>query len=291
MERASGKAVSKVILCGEHFVVHGCPALAAPLPHLTLQVDLMEAGESNLDDPLVDHALEVCQKHMAGPGRGLALYISSEIPLASGLGSSAALSVALARAYSHFMGTSLEAEQIYEISMEIEARAHGKPSGIDSTVVTYERPIRFVKGVGLTFLKTAQKVGMVVVDSREPSHTRKMVEGVWKFKEENPDTFASLFDRACTLVEEFHRSLKEGDVPSIGKLARENHQLLRLVGVHSEGTDRAAEAIEKAGARGAKMSGGGGGGVVLGFVEVERLFELEENLKGSEFSVLTTGVV
>jgi mevalonate kinase len=65
------------------------------------------------------------------------LRITSTIPVASGLGSGAAVSVAIIRALSAFLGHPLRDEQVSALAFEVEKLHHGTPSGIDNTVITY----------------------------------------------------------------------------------------------------------------------------------------------------------
>src|SRR5512135_2751321 len=153
----------KIILFGEHAVVYGRPALAVP-------VTQVQACATVTDRPNGGVWIEAPDIKLASELSGLApdqplaavinslfavlritqlpactIRIESTIPVASGLGSGAAVSVAILRALSAFIGRPLPEEQVNQLAFEIEKLHHGNPSGIDNSVVTYARPVYFIK--------------------------------------------------------------------------------------------------------------------------------------------------
>lgn len=288
MAAISQRAVSKAILAGEHFVVHGSPALAIPIFDLYLDCSLLPNQPHSHENSLIQQGWEICRKHLGHlPGKW-GIQIESKIPLASGMGSSAALSVALARAYGQALGKKLTPQEVFEISMELEKIAHGKPSGIDSTVITYEKPLYFRKNKPPRFFEGSKKVGIIILDTHSPSSTRETVSRVQEFRNHNSSRFDQIAQKANEVVEEFFQALIEGDLPNLASLALENHNLLKEIGVYSSITDQAQEAALKAGAKGAKMSGGGGGGIVLAFSEPDQMDAIKNRLKETPFTPLVS---
>ncbi|MDH3944376.1 MAG: mevalonate kinase, partial [Anaerolineae bacterium] len=167
MPAISASAPGKIILCGEHAVVYDRAAIAVPVtqvsakaiatPNITGEPGSVHitAPEIDLDSPLaelpIDDAIaKAVSETLAALGieesPAFNLRVTSSIPLAAGLGSGAAVSVAVIRAVAAFNGRRLDDEQVSELAYEVEKIHHGTPSGIDNSVVTYARPVCFRRG-------------------------------------------------------------------------------------------------------------------------------------------------
>ena len=166
MPSFTASAPGKVILFGEHAVVYGQPAIAIPVTQLRARATLTpkisgEPGELRILAP--DVGLDSLWEHLTpdNPIRAAVtevksalgidhipaciIKVTSTVPIASGLGSGAAVSVAVIRALSGFLGNPLPDEQVSALAFEVEKIHHGTPSGIDNTVVTYAQPVYFVQ--------------------------------------------------------------------------------------------------------------------------------------------------
>ena len=150
-----GSGYGKVILFNEHFVVHGVPALALPLPALstiaTIDADdehngirLVTEAHSSLT-PLARQMLGRALERLPVPRGAWCVNVHSTNPIGHGLGSSASFAVALLRALARAGKHALSLEQVNEHALALEQLVHGNPSGIDNTVITYERPVWFVR--------------------------------------------------------------------------------------------------------------------------------------------------
>lgn len=276
----SSSAPGKIILFGEHAVVYGRPALAVPVSQVraTATVHPTQAGiwihapQVNLQEELSrlapDHPLAVTVRSVFSalaiatppPFR---LHIESDIPVAAGLGSGAAVSVAVLRALSAFLGRPLEDEAVNAMAYEIEKLYHGTPSGIDNTVVTYAQPVYFVKGKPVERLRVGKPFTLIIGDSGVPALTRDSVAAVRRLWESAPHRYDRLFDRIASLVQAARRAIESGDVLTLGPLMNENHAHLQALTVSSPELDRLTEAARAAGALGAKLSGGGRGGNII----------------------------
>lgn len=289
-------ACAKVILCGEHAVVYGRPAIALPLSHLRararlepsdqpfriIAADLHRAytAEDDADHALMRLAAATLDFARAGggPQAGLSLLplraqltLTSDIPAAAHLGSSAAVSVAVARAVAAWAGRELTPAEASALAFEAEKMHHGTPSGIDNTVVAWEQPVWFVRASGEPASGAAQiepiaipaLPHLVIADTGLSTPTRIPVGDVRRGWESNPVVYEQLFDRIAGVVSASRQALLAGDWERLGRLMDDNHALLCDLGVSCAELDALCETARKAGALGAKLSGGGRGGNMI----------------------------
>lgn len=302
-------APAKLILCGEHAVVYGRPAIALPLAGIRARAaiaagrpgggivitarDLGRRWRAS-DDPgsplseLIANVLAYLQKcppthspvQMLTPSPDMKITIRSAIPIASGMGSGAAVATALVRAMAHHFGRELPPAEVSALVYASEQRFHGTPSGIDNTVIAYEQPIFFSRQAALFGVSSvsapviepiavASPFTLLIGDTGVRSPTRAPVGEVRRRWQDEPNRYEALFDEVGALVARIRNLLGRGDMPSLGPLLNENHALLQAIGVSSPDLDALVVAAREAGALGAKLSGAGWGGVMLALVAPE----------------------
>lgn len=300
MRATSSTAPGKIILFGEHAVVYGQPAIAVPVTHVRAEarIEPTRGGDSarilapgvGLDTRVEDlprsHPLTVALRGvLSACGIGelppFTLTIQSTIPVAGGMGSGAAVSVAVIRAVSAFLGHPLPDEQVNALAYEVEKLHHGTPSGIDNTVITYARPVYFVRGQPIETFTVPTPFTIVIADTGVPSSTAITVGNVRKGWQADPDRFNPWFERVGQLVRAARHAIESGAPRTLGPLMDENHALLQQMGVSSPELDRLVEAARGAGALGAKLSGGGGGGNMIALVEAESAEKVAEALRNA----------
>lgn len=283
-------APGKVILFGEHAVVYGRPAIAVPVTQVQVKASIMadplgppgrvhiqapdiqlerDLAELPLDDPIALAVQGVMHALVIGHLPALKLRISSTIPVAAGLGSGAAVSVAILRALSAFLGHPLPDEIVSALAFEVEKKHHGTPSGIDNTVVTYARPIFFTRGQPFEILPPAETITLIIADSGIKSPTHLAVAAVKEAWQADPHHFDALFDDIGQVSQQARQLITEGPVRELGPLMTENHHILQQVGVSSAELDFLVDAALQAGAAGAKLSGGGRGGNMIALATLE----------------------
>ena len=291
MPALSIKSPGKTILFGEHAVVHGQPAIAVPLNSIQLKINILarpdwpdhsvriynkDTSESTLlsklaDDHPIRAGLRIILDHLnIEKIPSSELTISSTIPIASGLGSSAALANALVRCISQFLGFKLSDQKVNDLAFEIEKIQHGSPSGIDNTVVTYGRPIYFVKGQAVEFLSLSEPLTLILADSGSRSLTRETVAQVGERLASQPDVIQPIFARMGEIAREAKNELQAGKLEHIGQLMTENHQLLAQLGVSLSSLDLLVQTALGAGAWGAKLCGSGRGGFMVAIADPAR---------------------
>jgi len=311
MRAVTASAPGKIILFGEHAVVHGQPAIAVPLAAVqaTASVEpappgsglLIEApavgGALRLPDaapgPLYDalgYPAELVLDALRLPPPDLRLAVRSTIPIAAGLGSGAALAAAIMRALAQACERPLPDDVLNALVYEVERRHHGNPSGIDNTVIVYETPVYFVRGAPVETFRIARPFTLVVADTGVSSPTRAAVADVDALYRAQPDRIEAIFARIGALTNEARAALERGAVEALGPLLDENHALLQTLSVSSDRLDALCEAARAGGAWGAKLSGSGRGGNIIALAPPERAPALADILRraGAVRALVTT---
>ena len=272
-EQVSGDACGKAILTGEHFVLYGTPALAVPLIEMRTRVRLNLSGQSDLTLSSGGQVLENenAREMVRRAFRLLGceplghIDIDSDIPLGCGLGSSAALGVALVRGLANHTGQALETSRVNELAFELEKVAHGNPSGVDNTVVTYERGVWFQRGLEPVPLGI-QPMTLLIGDTGVRGDTAEAIKAVARWKALNENLFQEMLDTGNREVLELKKALKSGLWAQAGAWLKSAHERLREVGVSHPSLEHLRHAALEAGAYGAKLTGAGQGGCVLALV-------------------------
>jgi mevalonate kinase len=285
------KACGKIILTGEHAVVYGKPGIALPLKRFYTMAVLSgaESFSFSTDRELSDdESLKMKQVfdllfEKLSIDKNIHVEIESNIP-SGGLGSSASLSVALAKAFLNHAGQSFE--KVNELAFELEKIFHGSPSGIDNTVVAYEQPVYF-KNMNVELLEI-KPIYLVIANTGRKSNTKEAVELVRQKKEEEPEKYNKIFDDIEEIVDESRQCLETGDMKKLGSLLTKNHELLKEIGVSNPELDRLVGISLKAGALGAKLAGAGMGGNIIALVDRREKVEsaLKEYAKDVYFVVV-----
>jgi mevalonate kinase len=279
-----GSAAAKIILFGEHAVVYGQPAVAIPIQDVrasaAISIDasasspIIEAkdlkvetifGAVSYPDSIahIIKAIELInEKIVKLPKSGWRLTIWSRIPIGRGLGSSAAISIAIIRASTKAMMKVISPRELIKYSFELEKIHHGTPSGIDNTVISLEKPILFRKDREPSAIHAASMF-FVVGDTGISKKTADVVAQVAEAKEKNPEQYNRIFDQIGQIARQGSLALKDGDVKKIGKLMGENQILLQRINVSSPELENLIDAAKAKGALGAKLCGAGKGGCMV----------------------------
>lgn len=257
------RAPGKVILAGEHFVVHGAPALAVPVSrHVQVEV-IRTPGEWRVADEAMA-SVRGMLRCLGEEPESLTVRIDATLPFGSGLGGSAALAVALVRATGED-----DVERVRAQAHELEKLAHGMPSGIDDTVAAYNKPVRYVRGGAPEVVDVPDGLPLWIGLTPSGASTLEAVANVQRLSETRPEFFSALLGEAIELVDAAQISLRHGDWRRLGALMRRNHDLLVDIGVSTPLLNELVDAAMAAGAHGAKLTGGGLGGAMLALAPAE----------------------
>ena len=295
---ATASAPGKVILFGEHFVVHGEPAIVCAI-NMRVYVkvrannegffylkskDLRASGTFKEDvfipeeggveasvklEPIKLAAERTLQK--LNQSIGLSIEVRSELPVAAGLGSSAAVASATAAAVNHLFGDTLTKEDISQISLEAERLIHGKPSGIDPAITTFGGILLFSMKEGFKKIPVKGELPLVIGDVGVERSTGKMVTIVNEVLRRYPHITGNIFKVGRLIVQEAVEALETSDLYRLGELMNINHGLLSAIGVSHEKIEKLVYAARKFGALGSKLTGAGGGGCMIALTVPEKI--------------------
>jgi mevalonate kinase len=222
--------------------------------------------------------------------------LGGNLPGFSGLGASAASSVAIARAIAQEFGLELSDEKINEIAYEAEKAYAGTPSGIDNTAATYGGLMWFKRNLSggtntIEKISIRKPVEIVIGSTGIVANTKAMVEGVAERKKKNPEKYGKLFKQAEELAFTAKKALREFDLKKVGELMNENHRLLQEIDVSCKELDYLVDLARKQGALGAKLTGGGGGGCMTALTPTSALQEtVAEAIEKAGYEVLRTKI-
>lgn len=304
----SASAPAKVILFGEHAVVYNQPALAVPVSSLRATAEVVAQTAAGTGTLVLTMDLDTQDKVTqinAAFSRTIALVeqalklnsldfevrIVSQIPIASGLGSGAAVTAALARVLAMACGRSFDSARLNDLVYEVEKLHHGTPSGIDNTVIVYEKPVYFVRNQPLEILSISVPFELVIADTGQSALTHVAVGDVRKLFEKEPAHIGSIVEAVGDIARTAREKIRAGETAALGQLMVQNHALLRELTVSSPILDRLVQAALDAGALGAKLSGGGRGGNMIALVTAETRETVSEALiEAGAARVFTTTV-
>ena len=300
-------APGKIILFGEHAVVYGRPALAVPVTQVHTDVEVLDVARAGIwinapdvdlhtelnmlpsDHPIAAVIHNFLFLSRVSPFPSLEINISSTIPVAAGLGSGAAVTVALVRALSSHLNFPMNEEEINAFAYEIERIHHGTPSGIDNTVVTFARPVYFTKGQPMEIFRVGSPFMIVIGDTGIPAPTKESVGDVKKLWEADSQKWERIFDGVGAIVRAARQAIERGNLSELGKLMNQNHALLQEMTVSSPALDQLVSVARTVGALGAKMSGGGRGGNMIALVTPDLAESVSRSLlqAGARNTILT----
>jgi mevalonate kinase len=250
---ATWSAPGKVFLFGEHAVVYGRPGLAMAIQHRVSVTVRRKRRPGQVKSPYINECL-------GAMGVRATVYVRSQLPSSSGLGSSAAVTVATLSAINEEFGKGLTREDVARQAFEIEKKVQkGRASATDTYVSSFG---------GVVLIEGAEKkrlppmnLPLVVGNSRVSHNTSQMVEMVAREKERNPAIVNPILDAIGAVTRE--GLLQLHDLRALGILMNTNHALLDALGVGHPALTRLVLAARSAGAFGAKITGAGGGGCMI----------------------------
>ena len=287
--KSIASAPGKIILFGEHFVVHGTPAILAAIDKRvtvtstftenktlkinsqlgTLEVPISSSHEEAKSEfkPFIYLANKMINSHQ--DVNGLEITIDSDIHIGVGLGSSSACCIA-ATASIFGLFKEISSEEILKMSIEAEKTIFPDTSGADCTVCAYGGIIEYDKINGSKKNTDASNLNLLIANSMIPHSTKRSVGKVSKFKEGDEDRFSQLCVLETKLIDEVNLALKNKDLITLGLKMSENQKYLEEIQVSNDTLRYMISSLKEI-SLGAKITGAGDGGCIIALVKDENL--------------------
>jgi mevalonate kinase len=252
--------------------VYGRPALAVPVIQVHVDVEVLDSPRAGIfihapgidlhaelntlpvDHPIGSVILKLLSPPFSSPhfleetmGDQRIEINTSTIPVASGLGSGAAVSVALIRSLSSFLSQPVSDDEVNTLTYETEKLHHGTPSGIDNTVITYAKPVYFTKGRPVETFRVGKPFTIVIGDTGIAALTKESVSDVRRLWLKDTVSFEGLFNEVAQIALIARRSIESGRPELLGDLMDHNHSLLQAMTVSSPELDNLVQAACDAG--------------------------------------------
>lgn len=292
---AIGTAQSKLILVGEHAVVHGQPAIAIPFPLIGVESIVERViGNVYLDSSLYQGPVESAPKSLGGvvntikqtlkilkiPYRDLLIRIKSSIPPGKGLGSSASVAIAIVKSLFMYSNEKYTKEQLLQLANISETFAHGAPSGIDPLTITSQNPVWYKKEEPIDYITPSGEFFFVVADSGRMADTKTAVQTVTELIKQAPKKVSRKIERIGDITYQAREALEKSSKQLLGYLLDEAQNELEAIGVSDSSLNKLIKFAREQGALGAKLTGGGNGGCIIALARNEiHSLQLSEKLK------------
>ncbi|MCQ2972066.1 MAG: mevalonate kinase [archaeon] len=309
--KAIASAPAKTILFGEHSVVYNEPAIAGALDkRATVKIETAKSDETILKSYDLDFEAILDTKHKnyklirGTPGiiryilevfnrvhdhSSIEMTLSIETPIGSGLGSSAAVTVATLAAIYRYHNIRFNKKSLAHDAHQIEEAVQGIASPLDTMVCTYGGLVYLSRKKKVEHFKTNIKAPFVIGYTNKYGNTGKMVKDVRNLKNRNPKIAGSIISSMGNLTNYAKQAILAGDIKQIGELMNINHGFLDSLGVNTPELSRMVYAARSAGAYGSKITGAGGGGSIIALApgcvnDVAEAISKEDNVLKTNFS-------
>jgi mevalonate kinase len=297
-------APGKLMLFGEHAVVHGRPCIVTAVDQrIHVEAKKNGANELNVNAPQLGiqnyhkTVAELCNQEMPkqvsfieavvkifhqryGLEQGLDITTHSEFSHTYGFGSSSGVTIATTKALSELYKISLTEKEIFDLGYKAVLNIQRVGSGFDLAAALWGKILFYKRGAAVVEKMDVDKLPLVVCYSGIKADTPTLVEQVNELKRKRPRKIKNIFDRIEAITLKAKKSIKAKDWPEVGRLMQQNQTLLEEIGVSTYRLENLITTAENAGAWGAKLSGAGGGDCIIALCPEEKKQQVEISLRG-----------
>ncbi|MBC1349917.1 mevalonate kinase [Listeria welshimeri] len=284
---ATGIGTAKMILCGEHAVVYGEPAISVPFTQAVVTTNVETSTKTRFSSAFFTGDLEDMPDFLAGikalvidvlneigKGECVSIHVTSGVPIGRGLGSSAAVATSIARGLYKYFNQKLDSKKLLAIVNDAEKIAHGNASGVDAITVVSEKPVWYERDRKLEIMHFPKKITFVVADTGVPSETRDAVKDVQVLYKENQAEIGKIIQQLGDISREIKHHLEgDADTLKIGAAMNRAQSYLETLTVSDSSLEKLIKVARNSGADGAKLTGGGRGGCIIAVAKNQEIAE------------------
>ncbi|MBC1515352.1 mevalonate kinase [Listeria immobilis] len=284
---ATGIGTAKMILCGEHAVVYGEPAISVPFTQAVVTTNVEASIKTKFSSAFFSGDLEDMPDFLLGikalvvdvlkeigQGENVSIHVTSGVPIGRGLGSSAAVATSIARGLYKYFKRELESKKLLSIVNTAEKIAHGNASGVDAITVVSEKPVWYERDRKLEIMHFSKKITFVVADTGVPSETRAAVADVQKLYQKNQAEIDQIIRTLGNISREIKTYLEgNADTIKIGDAMNRAQNYLETLTVSDSSLENLIKVARNNGADGAKLTGGGRGGCIIAVAKNQEIAE------------------
>ncbi len=210
------------------------------------------------------------------PSTGFDLDTDSEAPAGAGISGSSSLIISIASALNRLTGAGYPIEKIREISQNIESQIIRVPTGYQDYYPAMYGGVSAIEGDPAGIRRKPIAVDLddfnqriVLAYTGEPRNSGINNWEVMKAHIDGDRAVHRNFDRIAAIARAMRAALEAGDWDGVARLLRQEwaHRRENAPGITTPLIDCLVRATRRAGARGAKVCGAGGGGCVFFLVE------------------------
>ena len=200
------------------------------------------------------------------------------LPVGSGLGSSAAVTVATIAALHDYHNMPFTRETLAEEAHKVEEDVQGIASPLDTLVSTYGGLVYLSREKRIVRFDNHLNAPFVIGFTNKYGNTGKMVRDVKSLKTRYPELVDPIIDTMGKIANEARIAILKEDIERIADLMNLNQGFLDSLGVNTYELSRMIYAARNSGALASKITGSGGGGSIIALCRQDNVDEVAQGI-------------